>query len=98
MVEINLDETVENTMNGLKDFQRDTVERIFHQFTEENKNRILVSDEVGLGKTLVARGIIAKYAKERYENGDDLFKVVYICSNSTIVDKNLNKLSIIVGA
>ena len=42
--------------------------------------RVLVSDEVGLGKTLVARGVVAKFAKMRKEYDDDLVKVVYILS------------------
>ena len=91
----NLDNIVDDTICGLKDFQRATVDRIYHLYTKENQNRILVSDEVGLGKTLIARGVIAKYAKYKYEQGDNLFKIVYICSNSAIVEKNLNKLSLI---
>lgn len=96
MAEIyNLNNIVNDTICGLKDFQRATVDRIYHLYTEENRDRILVSDEVGLGKTLIARGVIAKYAKYKHEHGDELFKIVYICSNSTIVEKNLNKLSIV---
>lgn len=90
-----LDEIEDNIMNELKDFQGATVKRINQIFTEEHKNRVLVSDEVGLGKTLVAKGVIAKYANYKYKHGDDLFKVVYICSNSTIVDQNLKKLKIV---
>ena len=56
--------------------------------------RVLVSDEVGLGKTLIARGAIAKLAKMRKESGDNLVKVVYICSNSAIAGQNLEKLRI----
>ena len=49
-------------MEGLKPFQRDTVEHVFRQLylEQDGSNRFLVSDEVGLGKTLVARGVIAK--------------------------------------
>lgn len=56
--------------------------------------RVLVSDEVGLGKTLIARGTIAKLAKLQKEVGDNLVKVVYICSNASIAEQNLNKLRI----
>ena len=53
-----LDEIEERIMGGLKDFQRATVERIAELY--RNKIiRVLVSDEVGLGKTLIARGTIA---------------------------------------
>ena len=43
----------EKTMSGLKDFQRATVERIDALFRNGQK-RVLVADEVGLGKTLIA--------------------------------------------
>lgn len=88
-----LDEIEKRIMDGLKDFQRETVKRIAHLY--RNKiNRVLVSDEVGLGKTLIARGTIAKFAQLRKEEGDDLVKVVYVCSNSAIAEQNLNKLKI----
>ena len=83
-----------NIMNGLKDFQRATVERIDHLY-RRGQRRILVSDEVGLGKTLIARGTVAKTARLRREEGDELFKVVYICSNASIADQNLRKLTLI---
>ena len=55
-------ETIEErTLNGLKDFQKATVERIDYLF-RKGRRRILVSDEVGLGKTLIARGAVAKTA------------------------------------
>ena len=44
--------------------------------------RVLVSDEVGLGKTLIARGTVAKLANIRKGEGDKLVKVVYICSTA----------------
>lgn len=88
-----LDKIEERIMGGLKDFQRATVERIAELYRTKI-NRVLVSDEVGLGKTLIARGTIAKFAKLRKEEGDDLVKVVYVCSNSAIAEQNLNKLKI----
>ena len=89
-----LDEIEETVMGELKDFQRATVERIDYLY-RHGQNRILVSDEVGLGKTLVARGTIAKFAKLRRDEGDNLVKVVYICSNATIAEQNLDKLRIV---
>ena len=89
-----LDDIEDTVMGELKDFQRATVERIDYLY-RKGQRRILVSDEVGLGKTLVARGTIAKFAKLRKEEGDDLVKVVYICSNATIADQNLDKLRIV---
>ena len=95
--EIDLDKIESNVMSELKDFQKATVNRINELFTQ-HQNRILVSDEVGLGKTLIARGVIAKFAKLRRKEGDDLVKVVYICSNGTIAQQNLEKLKIIQDA
>lgn len=88
-----LDDIERRVINGLKDFQVATVNRIDYLF-RHGKNRVLVSDEVGLGKTLVARGVIAKFAKLRKEEGDNLVKVVYVCSNAAIADQNINKLAI----
>lgn len=88
-----LDSIESKIMSSLKDFQRATVERIDYLYSQK-KSRILVSDEVGLGKTLIARGTVAKLAKRRKIEGDNLFKVVYICSNAAIADQNLRKLQI----
>ena len=79
-------------LEGLKDFQRATVDRCFEVF-RSGQNRILVADEVGLGKTLVAKGLIARLASwHKDEKADNLFKVVYICSNQSIASQNIQKL------
>ncbi len=88
-----LDKIEERVMEGLKDFQKATVNRIDYLY-RQGQRRVLVSDEVGLGKTLIARGTVAKTAKLRREKGDNLFKVVYICSNAAIADQNIRKLRI----
>ena len=88
-----LDEIAARVMSGLKDFQKATVDRVAELF-ENGVNRVLVSDEVGLGKTLIARGVIARYAQHRKKIGDDLVKVVYVCSNGAIAEQNLKKLKI----
>jgi hypothetical protein len=93
-MQIDLELTERKVMEGLKDFQRATVERIFSLYMS-GQNRVLVADEVGLGKTLIAKGVIAKTAKHHKENlKDDLFKVIYICSNQNIANQNINKLKI----
>ena len=88
-----LDEIEKRIMAGLKDFQRATVNRI-DELYRAGQMRVLVSDEVGLGKTLIARGTIAKLAKLQKESGDKLVKIVYVCSNASIAEQNLNKLRI----
>ena len=89
----NLDNIEKSVLKGLKDFQIATVERVDELFKAE-QNRVLISDEVGLGKTLVAKGVIAKFAKMQSEKNDSLVKVVYICSNGAIAEQNLNRLRI----
>lgn len=92
-LEKNLRTIEERTMAQLKDFQCATVERIDELF-RHGQNRVLVADEVGLGKTLIARGAIAKTALIQYEKHDDIFKIVYICSNQVIANQNIQKLDV----
>jgi hypothetical protein len=93
MAKFDIDKTEELTMKGLKDFQRATVERIDGLF-RNGQRRVLVADEVGMGKTLIARGTIVKAARIRQEEKQDLFKVVYICSNISIANQNIRKLKV----
>jgi hypothetical protein len=82
---------------SLKDFQRRTVEHVHDRLylAPDSTHRFLVADEVGMGKTLVARGVIAK-AVEYLESDDsvDRIDIIYICSNSAIARQNLQKLNI----
>ena len=84
---------VANTMDILKDFQRATVERVDWLF-ENGQNRVLVADEVGMGKTMVAKGVIAKMAKHRYDEAKQKFKVIYVCSNQSIANQNISELDV----
>ena len=78
-----------------KDFQEATAERIFEIFRDEGQNHILLADEVGLGKTIIASDVISKVAEwHRIEKNDDFFKVIYICSNINIASQNCRKLGI----
>lgn len=89
-----LEQKVTEILAGLKDFQRATAERVFSLLTTGH-NRVLVADEVGLGKTLIAKGVIAKTALyHQHYLKDELFKVVYVCSNQSIAAQNLRKLKI----
>ena len=46
-------------------------------------SRFLIADEVGLGKTLVARGLIAKAVDHLWDSIERI-DVLYICSNQEI--------------
>ena len=77
----------------LKDFQRATCDRAFEQLYLDpgGSGRFLVADEVGLGKTLVARGVIAKTVEHLWDKVDRI-DIVYICSNADIARQNINRL------
>lgn len=83
--------------SSLKDFQRQTVEHVHERLylAKDSTQRFLVADEVGMGKTLVAKGVIAKAVERLIEEGKvDRIDIVYICSNSAIAKQNLQKLNI----
>ncbi|WP_292604196.1 DEAD/DEAH box helicase [Nocardioides sp. REDSEA-S30_B4] len=86
---------LEQELRGLKDFQRASVEAVHARLwdPESPSRRFLVADEVGLGKTLVARGVIAKTIDHLWQKVDRI-DVVYICSNGQIARQNLPKLRV----
>ncbi|MDB4777836.1 DEAD/DEAH box helicase [bacterium] len=89
------DEHVENTLASLKDFQRATVNVVYKNLYEGGQKRMLVADEVGLGKTIVAKGIIARKIQDKIAKGDTTpLRVTYICSNQVIAHENVTKLDI----
>ncbi len=86
---------VKDALSGLKDFQRCTVDTVYRQLFESEQRCMLVADEVGLGKTIVAKGVIAKKLKERLDEGKRTpFRVTYICSNQVIAHENIRKLNL----
>jgi hypothetical protein len=93
---VNSPET-EQFLSTLKDFQRDTVDYVFARMYEDPvpAMRYLIADEVGLGKTKVAAGIIAR-AVDRLKAKDPTLRidVIYICSNSSIARQNINRLNV----
>ena len=86
---------VEEILKPLKPFQRRTVDHAFHRLfvAKDSTSRFLVADEVGLGKTLVARGIIARTIDHLWEHVNRI-DIIYICSNGSIARANLPKLRI----
>jgi len=81
-------------LDRLKGFQRDTVEYAFQRLylDEDSSHRFLVADEVGLGKTLVARGVIAKAIDHLWDTVKRI-DVLYICSNTNIARQNEKRLT-----
>lgn len=89
-------EQLRRILAGLKDFQRETVDHVFNRlYGKDPVRRFLIADEVGLGKTLVARGLIAKAIRE-LRRGDPgrRIDIVYICSNADLARQNIRKLNL----
>lgn len=80
-------------MTDLKEFQRAAVDRIVERLTADprtNSRRFLLADEVGLGKTLVAREVVARFAcRNGRRNG---LVVAYVCSSQEIAAQNRARL------
>ena len=72
---------------GLQDFQKRTVRHVFRRMSE-GQQRFLVSDEVGLGKTKVAQGVVAMAVAERARAN-----VLYLAPSGNIVGQNLGRLA-----
>jgi len=86
----------DTVLAGLKDFQRRTVDYVFGRLYRNGaSNRFLVADEVGLGKTLVAKGIIAKAIEHlQSRDPDRRIDILYVCSNLAIAAQNINRLKV----
>lgn len=91
---------VDAQLRGLKDFQRATARHVFKRLCldDDPAHRYLVADEVGLGKTLVARGVVAQSVAHLDRVGTKRIDVVYICSNAAIARQNLRRLNPTSGA
>lgn len=82
-------------LDGLKEFQRLTVDHVFDQFYRHNSRHFLVADETGLGKSVVARGLIARVIEHlQYDDGIQHIDVVYVCSNADLARQNLKRLNV----
>jgi hypothetical protein len=89
------------TQRGLKDFQQATVAHVMRLFNDpKHSHRILIADEVGLGKTIIARGIIADLLIAWLEtiltakSKSRPMQVIYICSNLALAEENRKKLAV----
>jgi superfamily II DNA or RNA helicase len=83
-----------SALAGLKDFQRATVDYVFDRFYGlDPTRRFLVADEVGLGKTLVAKGVIARAIDHLWDKVSRI-DVIYICPNADIARQNIDRLRI----
>jgi hypothetical protein len=78
----------------LKDFQRKSVDATFSRLYggTDPVRRFLVADEVGLGKTLVARGLITRVIDYLWDEIPRI-DIIYLCSNSDIARQNVRRLT-----
>ncbi len=81
---------------GLTRFQRVTVAHVLDRFySQAPTRRFLIADETGLGKSMVARGVIAGAIEKLQDDPDiDRIDVVYVCSNTDIAEQNLRRLNV----
>ena len=86
-------------LNRLRDFQRRTAkyafQRLFH--APDSTRRFLIADEVGLGKTLVAAGLIGLAVEHLKEINTPRVDIIYICSNQAIARQNVNRIKQLLG-
>ncbi|MHC9296590.1 helicase-related protein [Mycobacterium sp. LTG2003] len=88
---------VERILANLKGFQRDAVEHIVNRLygPQATSGRFLVADETGLGKSIIARGVVAATIAELQDAAHvDRIDVVYICSSTDLAKQNLHRLNV----
>ena len=82
-----------------KEFQKAAIKKIVNGYESSDKNnRFLVADEVGLGKTIIAKGTIRslfyfEYLKQQCPE-KYVYNVLYLCSNLNIAEQNKSKLGV----
>ena len=80
-------------MSEPKEFQRRTIERVLRAFDRRRAvRRFLVADEVGLGKTVVARGVMEKMLDRKRRAKGGPLRVFYMCNSLAIAAQNRGNL------
>ena len=88
---------VERILAGLKGFQRDAVDHVIDRLYQAptSSGRFLIADETGLGKSVIARGVIASAIAELQNAAHiDRIDVVYVCSSTDLAKQNLRRLNV----
>ena len=80
-------------MSEPKEFQRRTIARVLRAFDRRRAvRRFLVADEVGLGKTIVARGVMEKMLARKRGEKEGPLRVFYMCNSLAIAAQNRGNL------
>lgn len=88
---INAANVAENNIH-LLNYQAKSVDFICNKLQEQKK--VLLADEVGLGKTIIAKGVVARLARQHWENlkkhqqEPRPFRVAYLCPNQNVANQN----------
>lgn len=76
-----------------KRFQQATIDAVLRAFDGRRRvRRFLVADEVGLGKTIVAREVLRHLVNRRRGTAQGPLKVFYVCSSLAIAGQNRDSL------
>jgi hypothetical protein len=76
-----------------KEFQKASISAALRTLrSKKGARRYLVADEVGLGKTIVASGIIKDMADQQAQRKGGPLSVLYVCSNLAIAKQNVMRL------
>jgi len=80
-------------MTEPKAFQVATIRAAVKVLRSSNGHRhFLVADEVGLGKTVVAQGVIRELMSQKRDHENRPLVVFYVCSSLAIAAQNKRKL------
>ena len=80
-------------MTRLQPFQQDTVDAAVEALSRPaGSRRFLVADEVGLGKTVVARAIA-----QRLKTSGETLNIFYLCPSLEIAAQNRDKFNVLTG-
>ncbi len=80
-------------MSAPKPFQKATVTAALRALDgRKSVRRFLVADEVGLGKTIVAREVIREMMRRKAAHEPGPFRVFYVCSSLAIAGQNQDSL------
>ena len=80
-------------MSEPKEFQQGTIARVLRAFDgRRTVRRFLVADEVGLGKTVVARGVMKEMLARKRREHDGPLRVFYMCNSLAIAAQNRGNL------
>ncbi|MCR5237972.1 MAG: DEAD/DEAH box helicase family protein [Lachnospiraceae bacterium] len=71
---------------GYSKFQENSIENIYNMFKE--KKKVLLADEVGLGKTLIAAGVMEKMFLQCDKSCGN---VIYIAPSTLLINENIYK-------